>query len=204
MLELIEQVWNKRNFAVAAVTSSSRDVFLHSSGETTYIRPKGYQDETLRLLLAFPAATFEVRDIQTNDNPRYAGLRISVLWKMTGAYDGRPLYGPVTNQDVDLLGVSQFLVQDGRVVRERRLFDEIALRAQINQARGDEPLVGPGQHLLRLRAEAAPPRTRRTHRPRSAAVGSDEAGAACTIEAAQRQPSPGATSSMIDVRRWVL
>ncbi len=109
----------------------------------TYIRPKGYQDETLRLLLAFPSAQFQVRDIQTNDNVRYAGLRISVLWKMTGEYSGRPLYGPVTNQEVDLLGVSQFLVQGGKIVRERRIFDEVALRAQINLSRGDQPSAEP-------------------------------------------------------------
>lgn len=141
VLELIEQVWNQRNFA-ALSSLIVRDVFLHSSGAATYIRPRGYQDETLRLLLAFPTAHFEVRDIQTNYHPRYAGLRISVLWKMTGSYDGRPVYGPTTNQDVDLLGVSQFLVQEGRVVRERRIFDEVALRAQINQSRGDGVEVG--------------------------------------------------------------
>ncbi len=137
VLELIEQVWNRRNFA-ALRDVIVRDVFLHSSGAKTYIRPKGYQDETLRLLVAFPTAQFEVRDIQTNDNARYAGLRVSVLWKMTGPYNGRPLYGPVTDQAVDLLGVSQFLIQGGRIVRERRVFDEIALRAQINAARGDQ------------------------------------------------------------------
>ena len=92
VLELIQEVWNRRNFA-ALGNLIVRDVFLHSSGETTYIRPKGYQDETLRLLLAFPTAQFEVRDIQTNENARYAGLRISVLWKMTGPYEGRPLDG---------------------------------------------------------------------------------------------------------------
>lgn len=143
VLELIQQVWNRRNFA-ALSDLIVRDVFLHSSGATTYIRPKGYQDETLRLLLAFPSAQFQVRDIQTNNNNRYAGLRISVLWKMTGQYDGRPLFGPITNQDIDLLGVSQFLVQSGKVVRERRIFDEIALRAQINAIRGDQPSVQPG------------------------------------------------------------
>ena len=36
---------------------------------------------------------------------------------------------------VDVLGVSQFLVQSGRIVREMRLFDEIALRTQIITAR---------------------------------------------------------------------
>nr|MDQ6897826.1 ester cyclase [Actinomycetota bacterium] len=117
---------------------------LHSSGEATYIRPKGYQDETLRLLLPFPTAHFQVRDIQTNFDNRYAGLRISVLWKMTGTYEGRPLYGAVTNQGVDLLGVSQFLIQEGRIIRERRVFDEVALRAQINASRGDQAGATPG------------------------------------------------------------
>jgi SnoaL-like polyketide cyclase len=143
VLELIEKVWNQRNFA-ALDGLIVRDVFLHSTGETTYIRPKGYIDETLRLLLAFPRAHFEVRDIQTNFDNRYGGLRISVLWKMTGPYEGRPLYGALTNQDVDLLGVSQFLIQDGRIVRERRVFDEIALRAQINAIRGDQSGATPG------------------------------------------------------------
>ncbi|CCH76297.1 conserved hypothetical protein [Nostocoides japonicum T1-X7] len=136
VLELVEEVWNKRNFA-RLKDLMVRDVFLHSSGGRTYIRPKGYQDETLRPLLAFPSGRFEVRDLQTNYAIRYAGLRISVLWKFVAPYDGQPLYGPTTNQPVDLLGVSQFLVQEGKIVRERRIYDEVALRAQINAARGD-------------------------------------------------------------------
>jgi hypothetical protein len=75
-----------------------------------------------------------VRDVQTNHAERYAGLRIAVLWVLQG---GTPAFGPLTDAPVDLLGVSQFLVQRGRIVREVRVFDEIALRAQINATRGD-------------------------------------------------------------------
>ncbi|MFH8569249.1 hypothetical protein [Streptomyces sp. NPDC017993] len=38
-------------------------------------------------------------------------------------------------------GVSQFLIQDGRIVKEFRIYDEISLRAQINSTRGDGPSV---------------------------------------------------------------
>jgi hypothetical protein len=38
------------------------------------------------------------------------------------------------------MGVSQFLVQDGRIVREKRVYDDLGLRAQINSARGDGPV----------------------------------------------------------------
>ena len=60
-----------------------------------------------------------------------------MLWVLQGAYCGTPAFGPLTNAPVDLLGVSQLLVQRGRIVREVRVFDEIALRAQINATRGD-------------------------------------------------------------------
>ncbi len=54
-----------------------------------------------------------------------------MLWKFTGTYNGFPAYGPNNNATIDLLGVSQFLIQSGRIVQEVRLFDEIALRTQI-------------------------------------------------------------------------
>lgn len=136
VLELIDEVWNRRNLNKVNEVLV-RDSVLHSVGESVHLRPSGHQAETLRLLGAFPTAQFEVRDVQTNFHERYAGLRVAVLWKLKGRYDGRPHYGPVTDAEVSLLGVSQFLLQGGRVVRERRIYDEIALRAQINAARGD-------------------------------------------------------------------
>ena len=96
VLELIDEVWNKRNMSKVD-DLMIRDVFLYSTGETVHLRPHGYQAETLRLLAAFPTAQFEVRDIQTNANERYAGLRIAVMWKMTGRYEGLPYFGSLTD-----------------------------------------------------------------------------------------------------------
>ena len=94
--------------------------------------------DLLALVAPFPDARFEVRDVQTNRAERYAGLRIAVTWVMRGTYRGTPAYGPLTGAEVELLGVSQFLVQDGRIVKEVRVYDEIALRAQIDAGRSDE------------------------------------------------------------------
>lgn len=82
VLALIQAAWNERRFS-AVGELMVRDLFLYSAGDTVHIRPHGYLAETLRLLGAFPNAQFEVRDVQANDNPRYAGLRVAVLWKMT-------------------------------------------------------------------------------------------------------------------------
>ncbi|OJY45265.1 ester cyclase [Pseudonocardia sp. 73-21] len=136
VLEFMAEVWNARRYQKVS-DYMVRDLFLHTVGDQTIVRPDGYQRDLLALVAPFPDAQFAVRDVQTHHAERYAGLRIAVLWTMHGTYRGTPAFGPLTNRPVDLLGVSQFLVQDGRIVREVRVFDEIALRAQINATRGD-------------------------------------------------------------------
>lgn len=137
VLELIDRVWNQRRLNEVD-RFMARDLFLHTIGDQTITRPAGYQEDLLHVLAPFPGGQFEVRDIQTNHAERYAGLRVAVCWVLRSDYDGVARYGPRTGKPVDLLGVSQFLVQGGRVVREVRVYDEIALRAQINSTRGDD------------------------------------------------------------------
>ena len=46
-----------------------------------------------------------------------------------------PTYGPVTRTPVNVLGASHFEMRDGKVLREWRIFDEIAILAQIHAGR---------------------------------------------------------------------
>ena len=69
------------------------------------------------------------------------GLKFATELADVFRYDGKALFGPLTGQPVDLMGVSQFLVQDGRIVREKRVYDDLALRAQINSTRGDSAVA---------------------------------------------------------------
>ena len=140
VLEFIQRVWNDRDLEKVS-DFMVRDLVLHTVGYRTFIRPEGYRRSLLSLLRSFPTGAFEVRDIQTNHAERYAGLRVAVLWKFTGRYNGYPAYGPNNDAAVDLLGVSQFLVQSGRIVSEVRLFDEIALRTQIYSYGDGEGIV---------------------------------------------------------------
>jgi predicted ester cyclase len=138
VLEFIQRVWNDRdldkveNFMI-------RDLLLETIGHRTVIRPEGYRRALLRMIRPFPSGRFAIRDIATNYAERYAGLRIAVTWVFTGSYNGTTDFGPLTNGGVEILGVSQFLVQSGRIVREVRIYDEIALRTQIITQRGDVP-----------------------------------------------------------------
>lgn len=141
VIDMIQTVWNERDLQKVE-RYFLRDLVLLTVGDRTVIRPEGYRRALLRFLESFPGGQFEIRDIQTNYDVRYAGLRVAVTWKFVGDYTGRPNYGPLTGKPVDVLGISQFTFHQGALVKEVRLWDDIALRAQIAGMRGDEP-VGP-------------------------------------------------------------
>jgi predicted ester cyclase len=138
VLEMVERVWNGRDLH-AVEDYFVRDLTLHTVGYRTAIRPENYRRALLGMLRPFPTGHFEVRDVATNSAARYAGLRVAVTWVYKGLYNGVADFGPLTGTPVEILGVSQFLVQDGRIVREVRLYDEIAVRTQIAVQRGDTP-----------------------------------------------------------------
>lgn len=138
VLEMVEEVWNGRR--LDRVTDFlARDVTCHTTGHRDFIRPDGWQRALLELLAPFPGARIEVRDVAAHESGPHGGVRVGVVWLLRGAYDGTPRYGPPTGSPVEVLGASQFLFRDGRIVREWRIYDEIAVRAQIAHARGDEP-----------------------------------------------------------------
>lgn len=132
-LQLFHQVWNERMFQQVRDLVHG-DVIVNSAGRRTAVRHDGYVHDLLRLLGAFPDATIEVRDIAVN-NSDFHGTRVGVLWRLVGTYGGAPIYGPVTHSPVDVLGSSMFLLRDGRVYREWRVYDEVAIRLQLARAR---------------------------------------------------------------------
>ena len=140
VLEVVQTVWNDRDLQKVE-TFFARDLVLLTVGNQVVIRPEGYRRALLRFLECFPAGQFEVRDVQTNHDVRYAGLRVAVTWKFVGDYTGAPTYGPRTGKPVDVLGISQFTFHRGALVKEVRLYDDIALRTQIAAARGDGDTV---------------------------------------------------------------
>lgn len=140
VIDLIKTVWNDRDLQKVE-KFFERDLVLLTVGNRLVIRPEGYRRALLRFLESFPGGQFEIRDIQTNYDVRYAGLRVAVVWKFVGDYNGVPNYGPLTGKPVDVLGISQFTFHDGALVKEVRLWDDIALRAQIQSQRGDEPVA---------------------------------------------------------------
>jgi predicted ester cyclase len=97
-----------------------------------------YQIEAINLLASFPDGRIELRDIVACEEPGF-GLRIAAVWVLRGTYCGVPTYGPITRSPIRLLGATHFEIVDGRVLREWRLFDELAVLTQIVSAQQGEP-----------------------------------------------------------------
>ena len=99
-----QQVWNDRDLEKVE-KFTVRDLVLHTIDYKTVIRPEGYRRALLKMIRPFPAGQFEVRDVATNDAARYAGLRVAVTWVFRGAYNGAADFGPLTDSEVEVLGV---------------------------------------------------------------------------------------------------
>ena len=53
---------------------------------------------------------------------------------MKGTYSGSPYYGPTNGAPLNILGASHFEFRNGKIIREWRIYDEIAIIAQILRA----------------------------------------------------------------------
>ncbi len=135
--EFISAVWGLRHLELVPAFTQ-RDLFLETTRARVRTRADNYQSDLVQMLAPFPDAVVEVRDIAVNTAAEQ-GTRVGVLWRLSGTYDGAPAYGPVTRSPVEILGASQFLLRKGKIIREWRVFDEIAVMAQIARARGDVP-----------------------------------------------------------------
>ena len=140
VLDFIQQVWNDRD--LEKVTQfMPRDLFLNDIGYRTVDPPRGLPPGSAQAAAALPERSVpdpRHRRPTTRSTTPGCGSRSAGCWSATTTDRRTSGRSPVSA--TDLLGVSQFLVQNGKIMRETRIYDEIALRAQINAGRGDEPV----------------------------------------------------------------
>ncbi len=130
--EMFDRVWNQRY--LDEVTRFCADTIAVVSVRMR--RAMGiacYQNELIDLLAVVPDGHVTIRDFATHWSPDL-GLRVAAIWLMRGTYSGVPVYGPTNKAPVAILGSSHFEFRRGKIIREWRMFDEIALIAQVLRA----------------------------------------------------------------------
>ena len=126
---MFEEVWNGRLFN-RVPHYFDRQIVANVSRLRRVQGVDPYQVALVDLLASFPDFKVELRDLVALEGPEN-GLRIAAVWVLRGTYSGVPTYGPVTRTPVNVLGISHYDMQDGKILREFRLVDEIAVLAQI-------------------------------------------------------------------------
>ncbi len=130
--DFFEQVWNRRHFdKVADYCDDS--VVCQTVRMRRVMQIANFQLEIMSLLAAFPDGMMEIRDFSVHESADL-GLRICVIWLLHGTYSGSPVYGRSNDAPVNILGSSHFEIRNGKIIREYRIFDEIAVIAQIIKA----------------------------------------------------------------------
>ena len=127
--DMFARVWNGRYMDEVPKTFADT-IAVQSVRLRRAMGVSHYQNELIDFLAPFPDATVEVRDFVVHHS-RDIGLRVAAIWLLRGTYCGVPAYGPVNGAPVSVLGASHFEFRRGKVIREWRMFDEIAIMAQI-------------------------------------------------------------------------
>ncbi len=128
----LDLLWNRRDYDVL---STAYDANLAFQGPTdrafSGVRP--YQEFLSSIVAAFPDLELQVDEVYWMGNDK-DGYLTSERWSAMGTHSGAGIYGAPTNRPVQIWGITQHEIVDGRIVKEWMLFNELDLMMQIAAA----------------------------------------------------------------------
>ena len=128
----LDQLWNRRDYDVL---SSDYDANLAFQGPTNraFTGVKPYQEFLSSIVSAFPDLELQVDEVYWMGNDK-DGYLTSERWSAMGTHTGAGIYGEPTSRPVQIWGITQHEIVDGRIVKEWMLFNELDLMMQIASA----------------------------------------------------------------------
>ena len=129
LLTTYHNVLNRRMLKTITRSHAANVRVLSSNGRRFYGRNQ-YQSFLLSLLAAFPDLAFQIDDLYWMGNDK-EGYRTAMRWSIVGTHRGWGIYGPPTGRPIQIWGITQHDLRDGRIVQEWMLFNEFAVMQQI-------------------------------------------------------------------------
>ena len=128
----LDRLWNGRDYDAL---SANYDADLAFTGPTdrafTGIKP--YQEFLSSIVTAFPDLELQVDEVYWMGNDK-DGYLTSERWSAMGTHSGAGIYGDPTDRSIEIWGITQHKIVDGRVVGECMLFNELDLMMQLAAA----------------------------------------------------------------------
>jgi len=126
---LYDNVWN-RQMVKALETTHGSDLLFRGPTDRECKGLQQYQAFLLSLFAMFPDLKLSIDDVYWMGNEK-EGYLSSVRWSGNATHSGNGSFGPPTNRQVYIWGITQLKIVDGRIVEEWMMFNEMDLMMQI-------------------------------------------------------------------------
>ena len=125
----MHEIWNWRLLNAIDDYYGANYLYHGATGREAYGRGQ-YRAYVLSVLAMFPDAAMHIDDLYWNGDER-TGYRTAVRWTLLGTHIGPGPYGEPTGRQIQMHGITQHLVRDGRFVEEWTLFNELQILQQL-------------------------------------------------------------------------
>ncbi|MGB1033541.1 MAG: ester cyclase [Primorskyibacter sp.] len=130
--DLHDTLWN--GDTRAAATSYADGFAFEGTTNRAFAGHGAHADYIAEVRAAFPDLHMQVDEVYWMGNDQ-DGWRISTRWSAEGTHSGGTLYRSPTGAQCQIWGITQWHVENGQIVREWQLFNELDLMMQIAAAR---------------------------------------------------------------------
>ncbi|MBP7691557.1 MAG: ester cyclase [Anaerolineales bacterium] len=125
----LHYVWNWRLLG-KMVDAYAPNVRFYGATDRAYYGVGELQSFVLSLIAAFPDLVFSVDDVYWMGNEA-EGYTTSTRWSLVGTHTGPGVYGAPTGRRVYMWGITQHVIQQGRITEEWMTWNEFDVLQQI-------------------------------------------------------------------------
>jgi len=122
-------IWNRRNFS-AIDNVYSDDIVFEGSTERKFKGKKQLRSFIISMIASFPNLALSVEDIYWMGNEQ-DGYLVSVRWGAIGTHKGNGSYGPPTNKECYIWGITQWQIKKNKIIKEWTAFNEFGILMQL-------------------------------------------------------------------------
>ena len=133
MRALFDRLWNRRDYAALDQRYAEGFAF-EGPTDRAFAGTAAYRAFLRSMMVTFPDLALTVDEVYWMGNDG-DGYLVATRWSAQAAHGGDALYGPATGRPVQIWGITQHEIRQGRIAREWMLFNELDLMMQIAAAR---------------------------------------------------------------------
>jgi len=126
---IFNAVWNRRNFFVIDQVYSDNIVFEGSTGRK-FKGKKQLISFIISMISSFPNLALSVEDIYWMGN-KQDGYLVSVRWGAIGTHQGNGSFGPPTDKECYIWGITQWQIEHNKIIKEWTAFNEFGILMQL-------------------------------------------------------------------------